>query len=80
VTYAIEVHNTLTPDMIVSYDDGSGARALGAVQGGRTERFIIASPRTTAITISARNSSGTRVAGPFHVQLQAGQTQRVDLR
>jgi hypothetical protein len=80
VAYAVEVRNTLAVDMIVSYDDGSGAHALGAVQGGRTERFIVASPRTTAVTISARNASGTRVSGPFPVQLQAGQTQRVDLR
>lgn len=78
--YAVEVRNTLDQDMIVAYDDGGGARTLGTVRAGGSERFIIASPARQSIDISARNAGGTRSAGPYTVQLVAGQTPTVSLR
>ena len=77
-TYSIQVENSLSQDMIVSYDDGSGPRTLGTVAAGRSERFVVATDRTT-VTITAANSSRTRTAGPYSVQLTAGTTPRVTL-
>jgi hypothetical protein len=78
--YAIEVRNTMPHDMIVSYDDGSGARTLGTVQASGTERFIIAAPGDLAIRVAARDAGGTQTAGPFPVTLQAAETPVVTLR
>jgi hypothetical protein len=79
-TYPIEVQNTLPVEMIVSYDDGSGTRALGTVLPNRLERFIIAAPRSTTITVDATDVQGTRRSGPHTVSLVAGVAQRVTLR
>lgn len=79
-TYPITVRNSVGEDAIVAYDDGSGARTLGTVQAGRTERFIIAAPRAMAISISARSTSGTRTWGPFALELAAGETRSVTIR
>jgi hypothetical protein len=79
-TYPIEVHNTLSQDVIVAYDDGGGARTLGTVQAGATERYIIASPRTMTVSITGRATSGQQSWGPFSVDLQAGATRSVSIR
>jgi hypothetical protein len=78
--FAIQVRNALNEEMIVSYDDGTGARALGSVLAGGTERFVIASAARTTITVSARNAGGTRTAGPYTIQLAPGSTPLVTLR
>jgi hypothetical protein len=79
-TFAIEVHNTFDVDMLVSYDAGGGARALGAVTPGSTERFVIALPEAVPIQVTARSNDGSRVAGPFEVVLTANVTRPVTLR
>lgn len=79
-TYAVQVRNTLSQDMIVSYDAGSGPAILGTVRAGTSERFVIAVRSPGPVTISARESSGGRTAGPYTVQLQAGTTAEVVLR
>jgi hypothetical protein len=79
-TYSIDVHNETSVAMIVSYNDGRGDAVLGTVPANRTERFIIASPRTTVVTVRATNEARTRTAGPYSVQLVAGTPQSVRLR
>lgn len=79
-TYAIEVHNSLDVDMLVSYDAGGGIRALGAVTPGGTERFVIAVPEPVTIQVTARSSDGSRVVGPIDVQLAPDSTRSVTLR
>jgi hypothetical protein len=77
--YAVAVDNATSQELIVSYDDGSGPRALGAVAAGRMERFIIASPARTTIQITGRSSDGSVTAGPVTVELAAGETRSVRL-
>ena len=79
-TYSISVRNAVGEDAIVAYDDGSGARTLGTVQAGDTERYIIAAPRITTVAITARTASGARSWGPFIVDLVAGETRSVTIR
>lgn len=80
VTYAVNVTNAAGTDLAVSYDDGSGPRALGLVPAGRSERFVIASPRQTTVTITGSTPDGSRSATPVEVQLQIGSTISVTLR
>lgn len=75
----ITVQNDLTEAMIVSYTDARGDAILGTVAPGSSERFVIASPATT-ITVRARNTAGTRVVGPYTLDLTAGPSQVVRLR
>jgi len=70
-TYPVEVQNTLSQDVIVAYDDGGGARTLGTVPAGATERYVIASPRNLSVSITARSATGEQTWGPFTVDLQA---------
>jgi len=78
--FAIAVTNSTGEEMIVSYDDGSGRRALGAVAAGATDRFVIAQPARTTVNVTARNAAGTRSVGPIAVDLVAGETRPVNLR
>lgn len=71
--YAIEVQNTQSVDMVVSYDDGNGTRSLGTVRAGTRERFIIAAPPSPMIQVTGRSSSG-RTVGPLSVSLRLGET------
>jgi hypothetical protein len=79
-TYAVNVTNAAGSDLAVSYDDGSGPRALGLVRAGRTERFVIAAPRQTSVTITGATPNGSRNATPVQVQLQAGSAVSLTLR
>ena len=76
--YAISVTNSGTTELIVSYDDGAGAKALGAVRSGATERFVIAAPARTTVQVFGR--AGGQSTQPVSVQLVAGQTIPVTLR
>ena len=78
--YTVFVTNSTSSTLDVSFNDGGDDRALGSVGVGRTERFIVASPRRTDITISGTTSSGTRISGPVRVSLTAGTGVRVTLR
>ena len=78
--YAVQVRNTLPRDMIVSYDAGSGPAILGTVRANGSERFVIAVRAPGTVTITARDESGSRLSGPYSVQLQAGTTVEVSLR
>lgn len=79
-TYSIDVHNETAVALIVSYNDGRGDAVLGTVPANRTERFIIASPEATTITISGTNEARSRTIGPYTVHLVAGTPQQVRLR
>ena len=79
-TYSIDVHNDTPVAMIVSYNDGRGDAILGTVPSNRVERFIIASPQATTVTIRGTTESQTRTSGPYTVHLVAGTPQTVRLR
>ena len=78
-TYAIEVTNNRSSSVSISYSDGGSRVQLGTVSARQTERFIIASPQATNITVYATTSSGASV-GNYPVTLAAGTTQRVTVR
>lgn len=78
--YAILVQNSTGGEIVVSYDDGTGPRALGTVLDGRTERFIIAAPATTDVEVSATSREGARRYGPYTVTLEAGTNVPVTIR
>ena len=78
--YAIQIRNALNEEMIVSYDDGAGIRALGTVLPGGIERFLINAPASTTVTVTARNTSGTDTVGPFTVQLSSASTPLIVLQ
>jgi hypothetical protein len=79
-TYSIDVHNETTVALIISYNDGRGDAVLGTVPANATERFIIASPQTTTVTVRGTNESRTRTVGPYTIELVAGTPQPVRLR
>lgn len=80
VTYAVNVTNATGHDLAVSWDDGEGPRALGLVPVGRSERFIIAMPRRTSVTISGATPDGSRTFGPVNAELRPGTPVNVVLR
>lgn len=59
-SFPLEVINATGEDLLVSYDDGTGGRLLGAVTAGSQMRFTITGPATSRITVTATNKSGTR--------------------
>ena len=79
-TYAINVSNATTVDLAVAWDDGAGSRTLGLVNAGRTERFIIASPRRTLVTITGATPDGSRIISSVTVELRPGTPVDVTLR
>jgi ABC-type glycerol-3-phosphate transport system substrate-binding protein len=79
-TFLVNVTNAGPIDLAVSYDDGSGSRALGLVPAGRTERFIIAAPKRTTIRITGVTPDGTRTVSSVPVDLRAGAAVDVTLR
>jgi hypothetical protein len=78
-TYAIQVTNNRGSTVQISYTDGGTRIQLGPVAAGGSERFIIASPQSTSITVYASNTAGTNV-GNFPVTLAAGTTTRITVR
>jgi hypothetical protein len=80
LNYSLEVRNETGSDMIVRYNAGRGDALLGTVANARSERFIIASPAATTITVNAASQAGTRTSGPHTVTLRAGVTVPVTLR
>ena len=59
-TYAVNVVNTFSEPMIISFDDGNGARLLGTVEAGRSERFVVAGTAGGTISVIARDEADTR--------------------
>jgi hypothetical protein len=78
-TYAIEVVNNRSGTITVAYTAGGESNHLGTVAARQTERFIIASPKSTNIMVVATTSAGSSV-GSYNVNLVAGSTQRVTVR
>lgn len=77
-TYAVNVTNPMPHAMIVSFDDGSGARLLGTVGAGRTERFVIAGSANQTVSIVAHDEAETHTVRKTIV-LQPGSTVEVRL-
>ncbi|MCI0433439.1 MAG: hypothetical protein L0271_07305 [Gemmatimonadetes bacterium] len=78
--YSVQIRNSLSEEMIVSYDDGAGTRALGTVLPGGIERFLINAPTSTTVMITGRGTTSGDVVGPFTVRLAAGSTPLVVLQ
>jgi hypothetical protein len=78
-TYMVDVTNGVSAAVTVSYSAGTPERQLGTVSAGATERFIIASPASTTVTIHARTSTGASL-GPYTVSLTAGVPARVTIQ
>lgn len=73
-SYSVEVRNETGIAMIVRYNDGRADALLGSVSAGASERFIIASPATTTISITGTSEAGDRRSGPHSVVLGTGTT------
>lgn len=73
-TFSVEVRNETGIAMIVRYNDGRADALLGSVAAGASERFIIASPAITTISITGTAETGDRRSGPHSVVLGAGTT------
>lgn len=78
--YAVAVRNDTGAAINVFYEAGDGERALGNVQPGATERFVVAGSARSDVRIIARAASGGRTYGPYPVQLVAGETIAVVIR
>jgi hypothetical protein len=78
--YAVNVTNAAAFDLAVGYDDGAGRRALGLVRAGQSERFIIASPKRTIVTITGATPDGSRTVASVPVELHVETTVHVTLR
>ena len=76
-SYFVSVTNATSSSVDVFFNDGAD-HALGTVAAGKTERFIIAGTRQTAVAIIGR--AGARTSGPYQVTLSAGSTPSVTLR
>ncbi|HEX6941262.1 MAG TPA: hypothetical protein VF158_17835 [Longimicrobiales bacterium] len=57
--YALEVHNPMPHPMILSYDDGTGARLLGTVPPNGSARFVITRPASRQISLVATDEGRT---------------------
>jgi hypothetical protein len=77
--FAVSIDNQTRLELIVTYDDGSGPRALGAVPAGRSERFVIAASARATVDIVGRSQDGSVSATAAGVALVAGQTVPVRL-
>lgn len=76
--YTIEVHNPRPEPMIVFYTDGAGTRLLGTVSAEGVQRFVITSPTSTNIVVTAHNEAKTHTI-TRNVTLQAGTVVEVRL-
>ena len=76
-SYNVDVYNSHSSTLTVSYTDSRGTHELGTVASERTQRFIIASPASTTVTIMGMTSGG----GHYTAQrtLVAGGTTSVTL-
>jgi len=77
--YAIEVYNSHTLPMAVSYTDEGGSHELGTVAARSRQRFVIAGASGTTVTISGASESGSRTARAKTVTLRTGETVPVTL-
>lgn len=51
--YAIDVENRFGVSIEVAFEDDRGARMLGSVPAGRSERFLVVSPSSVSVVIVA---------------------------
>jgi hypothetical protein len=77
--YSLAVRNTMPHPMVVSYDDGSGQRVLGTVTPAATDRFVIASPKSTEISVQATDEGRTHTRS-YTVSLVSGTASDVTIR
>ena len=78
-TYAISVTNHRSASVTISYLDGEATRQLGTVAPHGTERFVIASPKSTTVTIRALTSAGATV-GTYNIALESGTTKQITVQ
>lgn len=58
-TQAINVINQLAHPMVIWFDDGDGERLLGTVAAGSRDRFVIAEPGVSTLSVVARDEAQT---------------------
>lgn len=75
--YRVDVHNTHSSSVTVSYADSRGSHQLGTVAAGRTEQFVIASPSATTVTVMGITAAGGHYETT--VSLAAGITTKANL-
>jgi len=76
-SYRVEVHNTHSAAVTVSYTDSRGTHELGTVAAGGRQQFVIAAPSTTSVDIMGMTSTGGHYTQS--VTLATGTTTKVDL-
>lgn len=75
--YRVEVHNSHTAAMTVSYTDSRGTHELGPVPAGETRPFVIASVGGPSVTLMGMTTSGGHYEKP--VTLATGTTSKATL-
>jgi len=76
-SYSVDVYNSHSSTLTVSYTDSRGTHELGTVGGSRTERFVIAGSSSASVTIRGTTSGGTTYTRS--VSLAPGSPTRVTL-
>lgn len=56
-TQAINVINQMPHAMVIWFDEGDGERLLGTVAAGSSDRFVIASPGVSTLSVVARDEA-----------------------
>lgn len=77
-SYAINVYNSRSSTVDVSYEAGSETRVLGSVGPDRTERFVVVSSVPT-IRLLAQTSTGA-ILSSYTVSLTKSPTPTVTIR
>jgi hypothetical protein len=73
--YAIDVYNSRSSTLTVSYTDQSGDHELGTVSPGKTQHFVIPGSGGSTVTIIGMTSSG----GHYTKPVTLGTTSKVTL-
>ena len=71
-SYTVDVYNSHSTTLTVSYTDTRGTHNLGTVAAGSTQRFVIAGSSSATVTVTGRTSGGASY--PKTVTLTGGTT------
>ncbi len=74
-SYPVDVYNSRSTSLMVSYTDQSGDHQLGTVSAGKTGHFVIPGAAGTAVTLMGMTSGG----GHYTKPVTLGSTSKVTL-
>ena len=77
--FYVDVTNSRSASITVSYSAGGDRVQLGTVSAGATQRFALPGGAGSSVTIMAVNSSGTTV-GTYPVSIEPGSTRKITVR